>query len=84
MKQYNWRKFSVVYDVKKGQVKNELFETLKRMVETENKFEEHKFEIMNVSKLEFSKMDISSQQDIQSIENAIKSTMQTTRSLFYI
>lgn len=79
MKQYNWRKFSVVYDVKKGQARNELFETLKRMVETENKFEEHKFEIMNVSRLEFSKMDISSQQDIQSVEHAIKSTMKTTR-----
>uniref|UniRef100_A0A1I7TT06 Guanylate cyclase n=1 Tax=Caenorhabditis tropicalis TaxID=1561998 RepID=A0A1I7TT06_9PELO len=79
MKQYNWRKFSVVYDVKKGQSRNELFETLKRMMETENKFEEHKFEIMNVSRLEFSKMDISSQQDIQSVENAIKTTMETTR-----
>ncbi|KAF1766037.1 hypothetical protein GCK72_005992 [Caenorhabditis remanei] len=79
MKEYNWRKFSVVYDVKKGQSRNELFETLKRMMETENKFEEYKFEIMNVSKLEFSKMDISSPQDIQSVEDAITSTMKTTR-----
>ncbi|CAO4365911.1 unnamed protein product [Caenorhabditis nigoni] len=79
MKHNDWRKFSVVYDVKKGQSKNELFDTLLRMMETENKFEEHKFQIMNVSRLEFTKMDISSQQDIQSVENAIKATMKTTR-----
>uniref|UniRef100_A0A8R1I6R9 ANF_receptor domain-containing protein n=1 Tax=Caenorhabditis japonica TaxID=281687 RepID=A0A8R1I6R9_CAEJA len=79
MKQHDWRKFSVVYDVRKGRTKNELFETLRRMMDAENKFEEHKFEIMNVSRLEFSKMDISAPQDIQSIVNAIESTKQTTR-----
>lgn len=79
MKEYKWRKFSVVYDVKKGQARNELFDTLLRMMDTENKFEEEKFQIMNVSRLEFSKMDISSQQDIQSVENAIRTTMATTR-----
>ncbi|CAB3405369.1 unnamed protein product [Caenorhabditis bovis] len=79
MKKFNWRKFSVVYDVKKGLARNEMFETLKRMVEEQNEYEEKKFEIRNASRMEFANIDINTQPDLDQIAKAIEETMETTR-----
>ncbi|CAD6195344.1 unnamed protein product [Caenorhabditis auriculariae] len=71
---YNWRKFSVVYEIKKGH--NEMFETLKRVIERENLYlnDETKFEIMNASLVEFSEV-----KGAGSIQEAIRTTKETTR-----
>lgn len=71
---YGWRKFSVVYEVKKGHTRNEMFETLKKVIEEENAFLEHKFELMNSSLVEFSEV-----KGAGSIEEAIRSTKDNTR-----